>query len=76
MKRKGYSREEDKAITEWLRPFASFVNGKVVDWGTTNITQYRHLREDAVVDVVVDSEWERLIEIAAVVRKADDGEGV
>ena len=61
---------------EWLGPFASFVNGKVVEWGTTNITQYRHLREDAVIDVVLDSEWERLIEIAAVVRKADDEEGV
>ena len=76
MKRSGYSQTEDKAIMEWLGPFASFVNGKVVEWGTTNITQYRHLREDAVIDVVLDSEWERLIEIAAVVRKADDEEGV
>jgi hypothetical protein len=76
MKRNGFSHEENKAIKEWLRPFASFVNGKVVDWGTTNITQYRHLREDAMIDVVLDSEWERLIEIAAVVKNADDEEGV
>jgi hypothetical protein len=76
MKRNGYSQQEDKAIKEWLRPFASFVNGKVVDWGTTNITQYRHLKEDASIDVVLDSEWEKLIDIAAVVRKADDEEGV
>jgi hypothetical protein len=38
--------------------------------------QYRHLTEDARIETVRDSDWERLIEIAAVVRKADEEKGV
>jgi uncharacterized pyridoxamine 5'-phosphate oxidase family protein len=73
-KRVGYSAIEDQAIREWLHPFSSFVKGKVVEWGTTNITQYRHLKENSEIEIVSDKDWDRLIEIAAMVRKADDKE--
>ena len=69
-KRVGFTPEEDSAIREWLKPFAQFVKGEEVAWGTENIAQFRHLTEDARVEVVEDSYWSRLMDTAAVLRQS------
>ena len=69
-KRVGFTPEEDSAIREWLTPFAQFVKGEEVAWGTQNIAQFRHLTEDARVEVVEDSYWSRLMDTAAVLRQS------
>lgn len=60
---------EDKAIKEWLVPFVEFVKGEEVTWGTSDITQFRHLTEDARIEIVDDPYWAKLMDTAAVLRK-------
>jgi hypothetical protein len=74
-KRVGFTPEEDSAIREWLKPFAQFVKGEEVAWGTEDIAQFRHLTEDAKVEVVKDSYWGSLMDTAAVLRKVIEQEG-
>lgn len=74
-KRIGFTPEEDSAIREWLKPFAQFVKGEEVNWGTQEINQFRHLTEDAKVEVVTDSYWASLMDTAAVLRKVIEQEG-
>jgi hypothetical protein len=58
-----------------LKPFAQFVKGEEVVWGTKEIDQFRHLTEDAKVEVVKDSYWSSLMDTAAVLRKVIEQEG-
>jgi hypothetical protein len=74
-KRVGFTADEERAIREWLGPFVSFVKGEEVAWGTMDITQYRHLTEDAKVEVASDPHWPRLMETASLLRKVIEGEG-
>jgi len=75
IKRVGYTETEERAIREWLRPFVNFVMGEEVPWGTEDITQYRHLTEDARVEITADPYWPRLMETAAVLRRTIEEEG-
>jgi hypothetical protein len=70
------SQKEDKAIREFLVPFASFVKGEEVTWGTTDITQFRHLTEDAKIEIVEDPYWVNLMDTAAVLRTIEEEDGV
>ena len=67
--------EEDKAIKEWLEPFAKFVKGEEVSWGTSRITQFRHLTENGKIEIVDDPYWVKLMDTAAVLRKVVGDEG-
>jgi len=71
----GYTAAEEAAIREWLKPFVNFVKGEEVPWGTSDITQYRHLTEDARVEVVSDPYWPRLMDTASVLRRVIEEEG-
>ena len=56
-------------------PFAEFVKGNEVAWGTTDVTQFRHLTEAGRVEVVQDPHWARLMETAAVLKRVVEEEG-
>jgi hypothetical protein len=67
--------KEDKAIREWLAPFAQFVKGEELQWGTRDVTQFRHLTKDGKVEVVKDPHWSRLMETAAVLKRMVEQQG-
>jgi hypothetical protein len=67
--------KEDKAIREWLVPFAQFIKGEEVSWGTEDVTQFRQLAKDGKVEVVEDPYWSRLMETAAVLKQVVEQEG-
>jgi hypothetical protein len=75
IKRVGFTEAEDKAITEWLEPFAKFIKGEDVTWGTSDVTQFRHLTEDAKIEIVQDPYWGNLMDTAAVLRRVVEQEG-
>jgi len=56
-------------------PFVEFVKGEEVTWGTSEITQFRHLTEDAWIEIVDDPHWAKLMDTAAVLRKVIEQEG-
>jgi carboxylesterase type B len=68
VKRAPFVENEVKVITEWLTPFAKFIQGEDVDWGTSNIAQFRHLTDDAKIKIVEDPYWTQLMETASVLR--------
>jgi carboxylesterase type B len=68
-RRVGFTKAEEKAIREWLIPFGQFVKGEDVSWGTSDIAQFRHLTEDARVEIVQDPHWPRLMDTASVLKK-------
>jgi len=75
IRRVGFTQEEDKAIREWLEPFAKFIRGEDVTWGTSDVTQFRHLTEDAKIEIVQDPYWGNLMDTAAVLRRVVELEG-
>ena len=73
----GFDETEDRVIREWLVPFAEFVKGNEVEWGTKDIIQFRQLTPDARIEIVQDPYWAKLMETAEVLRKAvEDGDEV
>ena len=75
IKRVGFTEAEDKAIREWLAPFAKFIKGEEVTWGTSDVTQFRHLTDDAKIEIVQDPYWGKLMDTAAVLRRVVEQEG-
>jgi len=75
IKRVGFTEAEDRVIREWLAPFAKFIKGEEVVWGTSDVTQFRHLTEDAKIEIVQDPHWGNLMDTAAVLRKVVEQEG-
>jgi len=75
IKRVGFTEKEDKVIREWLEPFAKFIKGEEVLWGTSDVTQFRHLTEDAKIEIVQDPYWGHLMDTADVLRRVVEQEG-
>jgi len=76
VKRIPFSEKEEKVIREWLVPFAEFVKGdETVEWGTKDVTEFRHLTEDATIEIVKDPYWAKLMDTASVLRRVIESEG-
>lgn len=44
-------------ISKWLQPYASFLKGEPVEWGTTTKTQVRTLTRTGSIEISEDARW-------------------
>lgn len=58
------STEEQSTIKSFLMPYIDFMCLDSVDWGTSNITEYKYFSSEGKVTTVTDPFWEDLIEIS------------
>jgi hypothetical protein len=52
-----------KVTQEWLEPFADFVAGREIKWGTKGEDEVRRLDESGEIKVVKDEDWKRGLEV-------------
>jgi carboxylesterase type B len=57
--RAGFTDEDKKVTQEWLEPFADFVAGREVKWGTKGEDEVRRLDESGEIKVVKDEDWKK-----------------
>ena len=50
---------EQALAQEFLKPFAAFLRGDRVTWGTTSIRQARTITSDQRIGITVDEDWEK-----------------
>ncbi|KAJ9111612.1 hypothetical protein QFC22_006483 [Naganishia vaughanmartiniae] len=65
----GPSEHEREIMKEWIQDLVKFVNGKEMNYGTTEWTQQKFLGPDGKISIFEDQKWSYLMQVAALMAK-------
>jgi hypothetical protein len=69
-RRAGFDEKDEKIVEELLVPFADFLTGKEINWGTNSKEDVKMVLPDGKVKVMRDKGWEEGLRIWEVMGKA------